>query len=67
MKTPPPVYECVVERAPTPEPDIVQRIIVRPQPQVYIDKIVEYPRRPPPRIVDQEVIEPPPPPIVRTR
>ena len=27
VRTPPPVYECVVERAPTPEQEIVERVI----------------------------------------
>ena len=26
VRTPPPIYECVVERVPTPEPDVVQRV-----------------------------------------
>ena len=43
------------------------KIIIRPQPQLYIEKIVECPRKPPPRIIDQEVIEKAPPPIVKTQ
>ena len=65
--TPPPVIQRVVERAPTPEPDVVERVIVRPQPQQLIERIIERPRTPPPKIIDKEICEPAPPPIVRTR
>jgi len=61
------VIQRVVERAPTPEPDVVERVIVRPQPQQLIERIIERPRTPPPKIIDKEICEPAPPPIVRTR
>ena len=42
-------------------------MIVRPQPQQLIERIIERPRTPPPKIIDKEICEPAPPPIVRTR
>jgi hypothetical protein len=42
-------------------------VIVRPQPQQLIERIIERPRTPPPKIIDKEICEPAPPPIVRTR
>jgi len=65
--TPPPIIQRVVERAPTPEADVFERIIIRPQPQQLIERIIERPRTPPPRIIEKEICEAAPPPIVRTR
>lgn len=67
IATPPPVIHRVVERARTPEPEVIERVIVRPQPQQVIEKIIERPRTPPPKIINTEVNEPAPAPIVRTR
>ena len=36
------MIQRVVERAPTPEPDVVERVIVRPQPQQLIERIIEH-------------------------
>ena len=45
----------------------LKKVIVRPQPQQLIERIIERPRTPPPKIIDKEICEPAPPPIVRTR
>ena len=65
--TPPPIVERFVERAPTPEPDVIERVIVKPQPQRYIERIIEKPRIPPPVIINKEVTEPAKPPIYKTK
>lgn len=65
--TPPPIVERYVERAPTPEPDIIEKVLIKPQPQKYIERIIEKPRVPPPIIKCKEVIEPPKPPIYKTK
>ncbi|CAF1623958.1 unnamed protein product [Rotaria magnacalcarata] len=66
-RTPPPIIKRVVERAPTPEPTIMERVIIRPQAQEIVERVIEQPRTPPPRIVQKEMQEEAPPPIVRTR
>jgi hypothetical protein len=43
------------------------QVIVRPQPQQLIERIIERPRTPPPKVIEKEINEPAPPPIVRTR
>ena len=65
--TPPPIIERYVERAVTPEPDIIEKILVKPQPQKYIERIIEKPRVPPPIIKCKVEFEPPKPPIYKTR
>ncbi|KAL7677288.1 hypothetical protein ACOME3_003524 [Neoechinorhynchus agilis] len=66
-RTPPPLVKRIVERVPTPEPQIVERVVVRPAPQTIVERVIERPRTPPPRIVHREVTESPQPTIVRTR
>ncbi|UJR09119.1 hypothetical protein I4U23_013366 [Adineta vaga] len=66
-QTPPPIIKRVVERAPTPEALVMERVIIRPQPQEILERVIEQPRTPPPRIIQKEMHEEAPPPIVRTR
>ncbi|CAF1171299.1 unnamed protein product [Adineta steineri] len=66
-RTPPPIIKRVVERAPTPEALVMERVIIRPQPQEIVERVIEQPRTPPPRIIQKEMHEEAPPPIVRTR
>ncbi|CAF0771910.1 unnamed protein product [Rotaria sp. Silwood1] len=65
--TPPPIIKRVVERAPTPEAPVMERVIIRPQAQEIVERVIEQPRTPPPRIIQKEMQEEAPPPIVRTR
>jgi len=65
--TPPPIIKRVVERAPTPEAPVMERVIIRPQAQEIVERVIEQPRTPPPRIIEKEMQEEAPPPIVRTR
>ena len=83
-QTPPPIIKRVVERAPTPEAVVMERVgvkykkrlfpgffssqvIIRPQPQEIVERVIEQPCTPPPRIIQKEMHEEAPPPIVRTR
>lgn len=43
------------------------QIIIRPQAQEIVERVIEQPCTPPPRIVQKEMHEEAPPPIVRTR
>jgi UTP-glucose-1-phosphate uridylyltransferase len=54
-------------RAPTPEPDVIERITVKQHPQRIIERIVEKPRTPAPQIINRQVCEPAPPPIYKTK
>jgi len=65
--TPPPIIKRVVERAPTPEAPVMERVIIRPHAQEIVERVIEQPCTPPPRIVQKEMHEEAPPPIVRTR
>lgn len=42
-------------------------MIIRPQAQEIVERVIEQPRTPPPRIIEKEMQEEAPPPIVRTR
>ena len=42
-------------------------MIIRPQAQEIVERVIEQPRTPPPRIIEKEMHEEAPPPIVRTR
>ncbi|CAF4702666.1 unnamed protein product, partial [Rotaria magnacalcarata] len=42
-------------------------VIIRPQAQEIVERVIEQPRTPPPRIIQKEMQEEAPPPIVRTR
>ena len=63
--TPEPVVKRCVKRLPTPPGDIIERIIIKRQPQQIIERVTEQPRKPPPKVVERVENEPPPPPIVR--
>ena len=63
--TPEPVVKRCVKRLPTPPGDVIERIIVKRQPQQIIERVTEQPRKPPPKVVERVENEPPPPPIVR--
>ena len=63
--TPPPIVQRVVKRNPTPPGDIIERVVVKRQPQTIIERITEQPRKPPPRVIERVESEPAPPPIVR--
>ncbi|KAL7675163.1 hypothetical protein ACOME3_001428 [Neoechinorhynchus agilis] len=67
MPTPPPILRRIVERAPTPTPFVIERVIIKPSPQRIVERIIERPQTPPPKIVEKEVFETPPPPIIKTR
>lgn len=64
-KTPPPQVETCYSRDPTPEPDIIEKIIIKKCPQRIIENITQKPKKPPPRVIFRVHYEPPPPPIVR--
>lgn len=66
-RTPPAIVRRIVTRQPTPEPEVVEKLIVVPEPQRVIEKIIQRPRTPPPVTVTRRVTEPAPPPIVTTR
>ena len=63
--TPEPIVKRCVKRNPTPPGDVIERIIVKRQPQQIIERVTEQPRKPPPKVVERVENEPPPPPIVR--
>ncbi|CAF3520101.1 unnamed protein product [Rotaria sp. Silwood1] len=67
VATPPPIIKRVVERAPTPERPTMERVIIRPQAQEIVERVIEQPHTPPPRFIQKEMQEDAPPPIVRTR
>jgi hypothetical protein len=66
-RTPPAIVRRIVTREPTPEPAVVEKLIVVPEPQRVIEKIIERPRTPPPVTVTRRISEAAPPPIVTTR
>ncbi len=49
---------------PTPEPDIIERVYIRRQPNEVVEEIVEEPTTPPPRVQERTVVEPTGPPQV---
>ena len=63
--TPAPIVKRCVKRNPTPPGDIIERVIVKRQPQTIIEQITEQPRKPAPRVVERCEQEPAPAPIVR--
>jgi len=65
--TPAPIVRQEVERAPTPEGDIVERTVYKREPQEIIEKVIQQPRKPAPRTVVKVVQEPRPAPITRTK
>jgi hypothetical protein len=65
--SPAPIIRRDVQRAPTPEPDVIERLIYRREPQQIIERVIEQPKKPPPRVVTKVINEPRGQPIVRTR
>jgi hypothetical protein len=63
--TPPPVVKREVKRLPTPPGDVIERVVVKRQPQTIIERVTEQPRKPPPKFIERCENEPAPPPIVR--
>ncbi len=63
--TPEPIIKREVKRLPTPPGDVIERVVVRRQPQQIIERVTEQPRKPPPKIVERIENEPAPPPIIR--
>lgn len=62
----PGVVRQVRHRVSTPEPDILERIYIRRQPNEIVEEIIEEPTTPPPRLHERTIIEPSgPPKIVR--
>ena len=54
-------YLIKVKRAPTPPPDVIEKVHIRRVPQTVIENILEQPRKPPPRVIERVEVEPPPP------
>ena len=63
--TPEPIVKRCVKRLPTPPGDVIERIIVKRQPQQIIERVTEQPRKPAPRVVERIEHEPAPAPIIR--
>ena len=53
---PPPQIEVVRQRLPDPPPDVIERVVVVPQPKKYVYQVVEVPSKPPP-VVQQRVVQ----------
>jgi hypothetical protein len=62
--TPAAVVRRVVNRAPTPLPDVVERVHIKREPQTVIENVLEQPRKPPPRVVERVEVEAAPPSVV---
>lgn len=60
---PAPQIEYVRHRLPDPPADVIDRVVVVPQPKKYIYQVVEIPSKPPPIIQDRVVHQPPNAPI----
>lgn len=56
---PAPQVQVVRQRLPDPPPDVIERIVVVPQPKKYVYQVVEVPTKPPPVIQQRVVHEPP--------
>jgi hypothetical protein len=65
--TPPPVVNTIYERLPTPEAEVIERVVIKKKPRRIIEKIIEKPRKPSPIFIEREVFEEEPEPIVRTQ
>jgi len=59
-KTPPPVINTTYERAPTPEPDVIEKIYIKREPQQIYETIYERPKTPPPVVIEKTEVEAPP-------
>lgn len=56
---PAPQIQFVRQRLPDPPPDVIERVVVVPQPRQYIYQIVEVPTKPPPIIQERVVHQQP--------
>ena len=56
-KTPEPVINTKYERAPTPEPDVIEKIYVKREPQQVFETIYQRPKTPPPLVLERHFIE----------
>ena len=63
--TPEPIVKRCVKRNPTPPGDIIERIIIKRQPQTIIERVTEQPRKPAPKVIERSETEPAPAPIIR--
>ncbi|CAF4500038.1 unnamed protein product [Rotaria socialis] len=52
---PAPEIQVVRQRLPDPPPDVIERVVVVPQPKKYVYQVVEVPTKPPP-VVQQRVV-----------
>lgn len=52
---PPPQIQVIRSRLPDPPPDVIERVVVVPQPKQYVYQVVEVPTKPPP-IIQQRVV-----------
>jgi hypothetical protein len=56
---PPPQIQVIRQRLPEPPPDVIDRVVVVPQPKKYVYQVVEVPSKPPPVIQQRFVHEAP--------
>lgn len=66
-QTPPPVIKQIYERAPTPEPDYVEKVFIKREPQVIYETLYEKPKPKSPVVIEKFEIEPAPAAIHRCR
>lgn len=52
---PPAEVQVVRSRLPDPPPDVIERVVVVPQPKKYVYQVVEVPAKPPP-VIQQRVV-----------
>ena len=52
---PAPQVQVIRQRLPDPPPDVIERVLVVPQPKQYIYQVVEVPTKPPP-VIQQRVV-----------
>ncbi|CAF1573300.1 unnamed protein product, partial [Didymodactylos carnosus] len=55
LPEPAPQMQVTRNRMPDPPPDVIERIVVVPQPKSYVYQIIEVPTKPPPVIQDHYV------------
>ena len=62
--TPAAIVKRVVNRAPTPPQDVIEKVHIKRTPQTIIENVLEQPRKPPPRVVERVEVEAAPPSVV---
>jgi hypothetical protein len=60
---PAPQVQVIRQRLPEPPPDVIERVMVVPQPRQYIYQVVEVPSKPPPIIQERVVHQSPQAPV----